>query len=80
MRKEDKPFSSTEVMTLIESFRSDVGVIAEKVDDLSGRMGKVEDRLEAVEFEVRSMKDVIRVAIPDHERRITQLEAKLTQS
>ena len=76
LRKEDERFSKTEVGSLIEAFRSDVSVIAEKVDDLSSRMGRVEERLEGVETKLLGVEDAVRIALPDHERRISRLESK----
>lgn len=72
----DRQFSATEVGALLESIRSDISIIAEKVDSLCIRMDRVENRLEKLEIEVRTIKDVIRIAIPDHERRISRLETK----
>ena len=83
-RKNDKAFSSTEVGVLIEDLKSSFNVVAEETRGLSDRMGSVENRLTRVEdglsvvkMEVLSLKDVVRIALPNLSQRITVLESKV---
>ena len=75
-RKEDRPFTGTEVGAVLESLRNDISAIAEgqvalraDVDILRTDVGEIKDRLVIVE-------DTIRVSLPDIFRRLTHLEAK----
>ena len=74
---EGKSFSNNEVMALIEDFRGNIRLIAEDVSSLREDMTEVKDRLSSLEIEIRSLKDVIQVAVPDLTRRVTKLEAKV---
>ena len=82
-RKNEKTFSNTEVGVLIEDLKSSFNVVAEETRGLSDRMGRVEDRLTCVEeglsvvkIEVQSLKDVVRIALPNLSQRVATLEAK----
>ena len=74
---EKNGFTNNEVVTMFESLKSEIGIIAEGVSDLGGRMSSVENRLSSVETEVKSLKDVMRVAIPTLSQRVTRLETKV---
>ena len=74
---EKNGFTNNEVVTMFESLKSEIGIIAEGVSDLGGRMSSVKNRLSSVETEVRSLKDVIKVAIPVINQRIARLETKV---
>jgi len=76
-KKSSKTFSVTEVGTLVESLQTDIRSVAEGVTSLHNNMDDVKTRLSAVEGEVRSMKDVLRVSIPSINVRLANLEAKV---
>ena len=73
MSKEDRYFSSTEVGTLIESLRSEISVIAEEVKGASSWRIRTDQRLDSLETDMHSIKDVIRLTLP----RISLIETKL---
>lgn len=75
-KKNDKTFSNTEVGVLVESLRADFRAVAEVVAPIPERLSAVEERLTVVETEVRSLKDVVRIAIPSLSTRVSTLEAK----
>ncbi len=66
-------FSATEVGTLIESFRSELRIIAEAVVSLQKKVDDMSERLTSLENRVNSMEDVIRIAIPDLYSRVYKL-------
>lgn len=79
--KPNKPakdtYTATEVGTLLESVDQKFKHVMEVVSPLPDRLLAVEGRLSMVETEVRSLKDVIRIAIPDHAKRLLRLETKV---
>ena len=76
-KKNGKTFSVTEVGTLIESLRSEFRVVAKGVLALRKDVDELKSRVSALEVEVRLLKDVIRVAIPSINVRLSNLEAKV---
>jgi len=72
---EDK-FTAREVAVLVEELKSEFRTVAEVVAPIPERLSAVEERLTIVETEVRSLKDVIRLAIPDLSKRVSRLETK----
>ncbi len=70
-------FSPTEVGTLVEGFRHDVGIIAEKVDRLSNKVDKLDNRFSSVEARLTSVEDAVRIALPNLSRRVEKLEIKV---
>lgn len=75
--KNDKIFSSTEVGVLVESLRADFRTVAEVVAPIPERLTAVEERLSAVENRLTGVEDVVRVAVPSINVRLTKLEAKV---
>ena len=73
---EDK-YTAREVAALIEDLRSEFRTVSEVVIPLREDMMEVKERLSSLETEVRSLKDVIRIAIPDHAKRLTRIESHL---
>ncbi len=71
----EKTFTATEVGTLVESFRNDLSVVAEKVGELSGKVENLDERLARVESDVTVVKDAVKVAIPAIHKRLDRLEA-----
>ena len=69
-------FTAREVGVLVEELRSEFRVVSEVVLPLREDMAEVKDRLSAVESRLTSLEDVVRLSIPDHNRRITRLETK----
>ena len=76
-KKNGKTFSPTEVGTLVESLRTDIRSVAEGVTLLRKDVDELKSRVSSLEVEVRSMKDVLRVAIPSINVRLANLEAKV---
>lgn len=72
---EDK-FTAREVGVLVEELRSEFRTVAEIVAPIPEHLSAVEERLTIVETEVRSLKDVIHIAIPDLSKRVSRLETK----
>lgn len=77
LRKEDRPFSGTEVGALIESFRGEISAMAE-------RLGAVCEDVAVLKMDVREIKDrlvvvedTIRISLPDIYGRLTRLETKV---
>ena len=70
-------YTATEVGTLIESFQSKLGMIAEEVQGFSKWRLKTDSRLERIETRLTCVEDVIRIAIPAHEKRLKKLESKV---
>ena len=76
---EDK-FTAREVGVLIEELRSDFRTVSEGLTSLlplKEDMIEVKNRLSNLEFEVRTLKDVIRVEIPSIKSRLSAVEAKV---
>ena len=76
MRKEDRPFSGTEVGTLIESFRNDFSIMAEKLDTVCQDVAILKIDVREIKVRLITVDDTIRIAIPDIYSRLTGLEAK----
>jgi polyhydroxyalkanoate synthesis regulator phasin len=76
-KKTGKTFSVTEVGTLIESLRSEFRAVTEGVTALRKDVDELKSRVSALEVEVRLLKDVVRVAIPSINVRLSNLEAKV---
>ena len=73
---EDK-FTAREVAVLIEDLRGEFRAVSEVVFPLREDMIEVKERLSALETKVQSLDDVVRLAIPDHAKRISRLESKV---
>ena len=69
-------YTPNEVVAIIERLEGKFQFVLDIVVPLPERFERVEIRLTKVEDEVRSLKDVIRVAIPDLTRRVSRLESK----
>ena len=76
-RPDDKHDTSTEVGTLVESFRNDISVIAEEVRGLSDWRGEVTIRLDNIENRLVLCEDAIRISIPDIYRQLTLVKVKI---
>lgn len=72
--KEKDTFTAREVGVLIERLESRMDAMTEALLSLSREMREVKERLSALELRVTALGDVIRIAIPSHEKRITALE------
>ncbi len=73
----------TEVGALVERLENKIGGVAEGVGSLVEDMSDVKGRLAVMEGDVRSIKDVLRIAVPDLTKglsevtkRVSRLEAK----
>ena len=75
--KDLEAFTSNEVAVLVEGLRSDFRAVTEGLTLLTERADKVEERLATLETKVDSLSDIVRVAIPNHEKRISKIEAKI---
>ena len=74
--EEDK-FTAREVATLIEDLRSEFKVVLDVVVPLREDMLEVKERLSALETRMLSLEDVVRLAIPDHAKRLSRIESHL---
>ena len=75
--KDDKGFTNSQVGALIEDLKNDFRTVLEVVEPLREDMAEVKERLTAVETEVKTLKDVVKIALPRLENRVTQLETKV---
>ena len=75
-KKNGKTFSVTEVGTLVESLRGDISVIAEDLVSVKNDVSELKTDVHELKTDMKLVKDVIRVAIPSMNVRITYLEAK----
>ena len=75
-RKEDRPFSGTEVGALIESFRGDISVIAEDVRTLRVDVGILKEDVRDIKIRLTGVEDVLRISIPQTNSRLAVLESK----
>ncbi len=77
IRKEDRPFTGTEVGALIESFRSELRVIAEHLDTVCEDVGILKVDVRDIKNRLIVVEDTIRIALPSIYSRICVLEAKV---
>lgn len=79
-KNEDRPFTATEVGTMLESLRHDLALVSEnlggRLDRVESRLGKVEGKLDKVEMRLIAVEDCIRIAVPSLVKRVASLEAK----
>ena len=75
--REGKSFSNNEVMALVEEFKNNIQIIAEDTSAIREDMKEVKERLESVETRLITLEDTIRITLPNHEKRISSLEAKV---
>ena len=76
MRREDKPFTSTEVGTLIESFRNDMSIMAERLIRVEEKVDVLQIDVNELKTDMKTVKDVLRIEIPSINSRLISLEAK----
>jgi DNA anti-recombination protein RmuC len=76
-RKEDRPFSGTEVGALIESLRTDISVIAEDVGAIRQDVSVLKEDVQEIKVGLTTVEDVIRVAFPTTNSRLNRLEDKV---
>lgn len=69
-------YTPNEVATLIEDLRGDFRAVTEVMAPLPARLTAVENRLATVESEVKSIKDIVRIAIPSLSKHVSTLETK----
>lgn len=67
-------FTPSQVGTILEALDKKINILTESVLPLREDMAEVKTRLSAVEFEVRTLKDVFRVEFPSMRRRIEAVE------
>ena len=77
MRKEDKPFSGTEVGALIESLRNDIALVAEGQGAMREDIAVLKSDVKELKADMRVVKDILRVEIPKNNSRLSTLEAKV---
>lgn len=70
-------FTAREVAVLIEELRGEFRAVSGVVFPLREDMIEVKERLSSLEVKVQSLNDVVRLAIPDHAKRISRIETKL---
>jgi len=76
-QKDGKSFTITEVGTLVESLHNDISVIVEDMSSVKNDVSALKSDVHELKTDMKLVKDVIRVAIPNHEQRISRLEAKV---
>ena len=76
-RKQDRPFTATEVGTLIESFEGKLSAVAERVGSLCEDVHVLKTDVREIKDRLVTVEDTIRVSLPDIYRRITTVEAKV---
>ena len=72
---EGKNFSNNEVMALIESFRSDIRLIAEDLGSVKEDVGQLKSDMGEVKAKLTSVEDALRITIPSLSKRVAALEA-----
>ena len=77
MAEPKKDFSPTEVGSLVESFRHEIRLIAEKVDAVQEDVISLKNDMAEVKTDLAAVKDAIRITVPSHEKRIGKLESKV---
>ena len=75
--REGKSFSNNEVMALVEEFKNSIQLIAEDTSSIREDMKEVKERLESVETKLKTVEDAVRITLPNHEKRISKIEAKV---
>ena len=75
-RKDDRPFTGTEVGALIESFRGDISVIGERVGTLCEDTAILKQDVSEIKTRLVTVEDVIRISIPEIYSRLSRLEAR----
>ena len=78
MPHEEKYYTPTEVGTLIESFRDDLSLIAERVGTLSDDVAILKEDVKDIKVRLITVEDTIRIAIPDIYSRVKRLEVKVS--
>lgn len=73
----DKTYTSTEVGTLVESFRNEIRVIAERIVPMSEDMAVLKEEMKEVKADIRVIKDVIRIEIPSLKNRVSKIETHI---
>ena len=76
-KKNGKTYSVTEVGTLVESLRGDICILAENMVSVKDDIGVLKTDVHELKTDMKLVKDVIRVAIPSINARLTNLEAKV---
>ena len=76
-----KDFTAAQVGTIVESIEGKLKVVAEGVTSLGERMDRLEEDVQTLKEDNKEIKerlvrieDAVRIAIPDHEKRISKLE------
>ena len=72
----DKSFSATEVGGLVERLETKIDIISERVGSLCEDMTEVKVRLSVLETDTTTIKDTLRITLPNHSQRLAKLEAK----
>ncbi|MBI3317491.1 MAG: hypothetical protein HYZ85_05775 [Candidatus Omnitrophica bacterium] len=74
---EEKYYTPTEVGTILESLRSDISIIAESVSTLREDVDILKTDVKELKSDMVTVKDAIRVSIPDLRFRVARLENKV---
>ena len=72
----EKPFTNREVMTMFESLRGDISLIAEDVTSLRQDVTILKSDVAQLKSDMIVVKDVLRIEIPRINSRLTALESK----
>ena len=74
--KEKDTFTAREVAAFLEDMRGEFRSVSEVVLPLREDMAEVKDRLTRVEERLIGVEDIVRLAIPDLNRKVPRLETK----
>ena len=74
--KKDRGFTNTEVVTLFESLKLSIEVVAEGVTSLQDDVHILKEDVSDIKVRLRTVEDAVKIAIPDLNKRVTQLELK----
>ena len=75
--KNDKTYSTTEVGTLVESFRDEIHVITERLSPLINDVSELKSDMKEVKSKLTTVEDAVKVAFPAVFKRLDRLENKV---
>lgn len=73
---EDDVFTGTQVGAVLESLRHDMFLMAERLDTVCEDITVMKADIRELKTDMTTVKDVIRLTIPDIASRLTRLETK----
>ena len=77
MSKKEEYFTATQVGTILESLRNDISIIAEDVRTLRVDTDILKKDVAELKTDMITVKDVLRISLPNHGAHIIALENKV---